>query len=64
MSSYLSVVKVGAFLLLSSPLNGTHPDCRRSLHCQAEYAYEAATDEELTIEEDQVLYVLEDDDAE
>jgi hypothetical protein len=38
-----------------------------AVHCvawQAEYAYEAATDEELTIEEDQVLYVLEDDDAE
>ena len=61
MSSYLSVVKVGALLLLADP--GAHPDCR-SLHCQAEYAYEAATDEELTIEEDQVLYVLEDDDAE
>lgn len=31
---------------------------------QAEYEYAAATEEELSIAEEQLLYVLEDDDAE
>lgn len=58
---YLAVVKVGFGM---EARQGKRDDADGEDGSQAEYEYAATNEEELSIAEEQLLYVLEDDDQE